>query len=132
MKKKSRGTADSFLFGKARLECADSDLIPMLNVLLSMGESYSNIVSGDGVASVDIAYISARRAVALCRASGIEVKAVLLSGLPYYFARLLSRPGIIAGLAAALLILPSSTARRSAAYFFRLMSEPPYIPKNHQ
>ena len=75
MKKKNRGTADSFLFGKARLECADSDLIPMLNVLLSMGESYSNIVSADGVASVDIAYISARRAVALCRASGIEVGA---------------------------------------------------------
>ena len=105
MKKKSRGTADSFLFGKARLECAEDELISMLNVLLSMGESYSNIVSGDGVASVDIAYISARRAVALCRASGIEVKAVLLSGLPYYFGRLLSRPGMIAGIAAGLLIL---------------------------
>ncbi len=105
MKKKSRGTADSFLFGKARLECAEDELIPMLNVLLSMGESYSNIVSGDGVASVDIAYISARRAVALCRASGIEAKVVLLSGLPYYFGRLLSRPGMIAGIAAGLLIL---------------------------
>ncbi|MBQ3228198.1 MAG: sporulation protein YqfD [Clostridia bacterium] len=105
MKKKNRGTADSFLFGKARLECADSYLIPMLNVLLSMGESYSNIVSADGVASVDIAYISARRAVALCRASGIEAKAVLLSGLPYYFGRLLSRPGLIAGMALGLLIL---------------------------
>ena len=105
MKKKNRGTADSFLFGKARLECAEDELIPMLNVLLSMGESYSNIVSGDGVASVDIAYISARRAVALCRASGIEAKAVLLSGLPYYFGRLLSRPGMIAGIAAGLLIL---------------------------
>jgi len=105
MKKKSRGTADSFLFGKARLECAEDELIPMLNVLLSMGESYSNIVSGDGVASVDIAYISARRAVALCRASGIEAKVVLLSGLPYYFGRLLSRPGLIAGMAFGLLIL---------------------------
>ena len=105
MKKKSRGTADSFLFGKARLECAEDELIPMLNVLLSMGESYSNIVSGDGVASVDIAYISARRAVALCRASGIEAKVVLLSGLPYYFGRLLSRPGLIAGMALGLLIL---------------------------
>lgn len=105
MKKKSRGTADSFLFGKARLECAEDELISMLNVLLSMGESYSNIVSGDGVASVDIAYISARRAVALCRASGIEAKVVLLSGLPYYFGRLLSRPGMIAGIAAGLLIL---------------------------
>ena len=105
MKKKSRGTADSFLFGKARLECAEDELIPMLNVLLSMGESYSNIVSGDGVASVDIAYISARRAVALCRASGIEVKAVLLSGLPYYFGRLLLRHGLIAGMIVGLLIL---------------------------
>lgn len=105
MKKKNRGTADSFLFGKARLECAADDLIPMLNVLLSMGESYSNIVSADGVASVDIVYISARRAVALCRASGIEVKAVLLSGLPYYFGRLLSRPGLIAGMIVGLLIL---------------------------
>ena len=105
MKKKNRGTADSFLFGKARLECAEDELIPMLNVLLSMGESYSNIVSADGAASVDIAYISARRAVALCRASGIEAKAVLLSGLPYYFGRLLSRPGMIAGAIAGLLIL---------------------------
>lgn len=105
MKKKNRGTADSFLFGKARLECAEDELIPMLNVLLSMGESYSNIVSGDGVASVDIAYISARRAVALCRASGIEAKVVLLSGLPYYFGRLLSRPGMIVGVAVGLLIL---------------------------
>jgi similar to stage IV sporulation protein len=105
MKKKNRGTADSFLFGKARLECAEDELIPMLNVLLSMGESYSNIVSADGVASVDIAYISAQRAVALCRASGIEAKAVLLSGLPYYFGRLLSRPGMIAGAIAGLLIL---------------------------
>lgn len=105
MKKKNRGTADSFLFGRARLECAEDELIPMLNVLLSMGESYSNIVSADGVASVDIVYISAQRAVALCRASGIEAKAVLLSGLPYYFGRLLSRPGMIAGAIAGLLIL---------------------------
>ncbi len=105
MKKKNRGTADSFLFGKARLECAEADLIGMLNVLLSMGESYSNIVSADGVASVDIAYVSARKAVALCRSSGIEAKAVLLSGLPYYFVRLLSRPGSISGLVAGLLIL---------------------------
>ena len=105
MKKKNRGTADSFLFGRARLECAEDELIPMLNVLLSMGESYSNIVSAGGVASVDIAYISAQRAVALCRASGIEAKAVLLSGLPYYFGRLLSRPGMIAGAIAGLLIL---------------------------
>lgn len=103
--KKNRGTADGFLFGKARLECGEDELIPMLNVLLSMGESYSNITSSDGSASVDVAYISAKRAVSLCRASGIEAKAVLLSGLPYYFGRLLARPGLIAGLVAALLLL---------------------------
>ena len=104
-KEKNRGTADGFLFGRARLECAADDLIPMLNILLSMGESYSNIRVADGSASVDISYVSSKRAIALCRSSGIEATAVLLSGLPYYFARLLSRPGIIAGLAAALLIL---------------------------
>lgn len=103
--KKNRGTADSFLFGRARLECAADDLIPMLNILLSMGESYSNIRSEDGLASVDISQVSAKRALALCHSSGIEARSVLLSGLPYYFARLLSRPGIIAGLVAALLIL---------------------------
>ncbi len=105
MKKRNRSTADSFLFGRARLECAEADLIGMLNVLLSMGESYSNIRSAEGVASVDVAYISARRAVDLCSVSGIEAKAVLLSGIPYYFGRLLSRPGMIAGFTFALLIL---------------------------
>ncbi len=104
-KEKNRETADSFLFGRARLECAAEDLIPMLNILLSMGESYSNIKSEDGRASVDISYVSAKRAVALCRSSGIEAEAALLSGLPYYFTRLLLRPGIIAGVVAALLIL---------------------------
>ena len=104
-KEKNRETADSFLFGRARLECAAEDLIPMLNILLSMGESYSNIKSEDGRASVDISYVFAKRAVALCRSSGIEAEATLLSGLPYYFARLLLRPGIIVGVVAALLIL---------------------------
>ncbi len=104
-KEKNRGSIDSFIFGRARLECAAEDLIPLLNVLLSMGESYSNIRSDEVHASVDIAYVSSKRAVALCKASGIEADAVLLSGLPYYFGRLLTRPGLIAGFAAALLIL---------------------------
>ncbi len=77
----------------------------MLNILLSMGESYSDIRSDEERASVDIAYVSAKRAVALCKASGIEATAVLLSGLPYYFGRILARPGLIVGFAAALLIL---------------------------
>ena len=77
-KEKNRGTADGFLFGRARLECAADDLIPMLNILLSMGESYSNIRVADGSASVDITYVSSKRALALCRSSGIEATAVLL------------------------------------------------------
>ena len=103
--KRSKRTADSIIFGRARLECAAEDLIPMLNILLSMGESYSNIKSDEVYASVDIAYVSAKRAAALCKESGIETTVELFSGLPYHFGRLLSRPGLIAGFAAALLII---------------------------
>ena len=104
-KKKNRATADSLLFGRSRLECAQEDLIPMLNVLLSMGETYSNIKSADGRASVEIAYISAGRAIRLCRESGIDARAELFSGFPYYLRCLLGRPGLIVGMVVAALLL---------------------------
>ena len=102
---KTRGTFDSFVFGRARLECAEQDLLSMLNILLSLGESYSNIRIDGVVASVEIAYASAKRAQARCVASGVEVKVTLLSGLPYYFGRLALRRGLIAGIAVAVLLV---------------------------
>ena len=103
--KKNRASADGFLFGRVKLECAADDLIKMLNALLLIDESYSNITSYGERASVEIAYSSSKRAAAHCKDSGINVRVTLCSGLPYYFCRLLSRPGIIAGVAVALLLL---------------------------
>ncbi len=103
-KKTKRGT-DGFIYGQARLTCAADGLLDMLNLLLELGESYKNIRSEEDTASVDLAYPSALRAQRYCRERGIETEMTLFYGLPYLFTRLLKRPGLIAGMIAALVII---------------------------
>ncbi len=103
-KKTKRGT-DGFIYGQARLSVAVGCLLDLLNVLLELGESYKNIRSDKDTASVDLAYPSALRAQRVCEERGIESEITLFYGLPYLFSRLLKRPGLIAGIITALVII---------------------------
>ncbi len=101
--KKSKSFEGSIL-GAARISVRSEDLVSLLNVLLELGESYRNILQCDGRASVDLSYPAALKAAKRCRESGIEASTELYSGLPYLFLRILGRPGLIAGIVAAMLI----------------------------
>ena len=105
MAKRSKSGVDGFVFGTARLSVSDADLLNLLNVLLEMGESYKNIRSGDGRASVDISYTAALLAKKRCEHSGFEAEVELFYGIPYILSKLLKRPGLIAGIAAAIFIV---------------------------
>lgn len=104
-KKNSRSGVDGFVFGTARLCVAEADLINLLNVLLEMGESYKNIRSDGERASVDISYFAAKLARKLCSERGFAAEVQLFYGLPYIASKILCRPGLIAGMIAALLIV---------------------------
>lgn len=104
-RKRTKVGIDGFVFGTARLSVAEDDLINLLNVLLEMGESYRNIRSDGERASVDISYTAARLAQKLCARRGVEAELTLLYGLPYIISKILKRPGLIAGIIAALLIV---------------------------
>lgn len=104
-RKKTERGIDGFVYGQARLTCAAGSLLDMLNLLLELGESYKNIRSDEDTASVDLAYPSALRAQRYCRERGIEAEMTLFYGLPYLFSRLLKRPGLIAGMITALVII---------------------------
>ena len=107
MNKKNKSFEGAIL-GAARLSVKSEDFIPLLNVLLELGESYRNILQGDGIASVDLSYPSALKAERRCRENGIEASAELYFGIPYLFLRLVSRPGLIAGIVAAILLFSLS------------------------
>lgn len=104
-KKRTKGGIDGFVFGTARLFVGADDLINLLNVLLEMGESYKNIFSDGERASVDISYPAAKLARKFCAERGIEAELKLFFGLPYIVSKVLKRPGLIAGMAAAILLL---------------------------
>lgn len=104
-RKRSRSGVDGFIFGTARLCVAEEDLIDLLNVLLEMGESYKNIRSDGQRASVDVSYFAARIARKLCSERGIAAELRLFYGLPYIVSKFLCRPGLIAGMIAALMII---------------------------
>lgn len=105
MEKRRNKSFEGLILGAARISVKPQDLLALLNVLLELGESYRNIRKTEDDASVDLAYPSALRAVRRCRADGIEVSAELYFGLPYLFLRILNRPGIIAGIIAAIVII---------------------------
>ncbi len=104
-KKKNRKGFDGAVCGLARLTVPRDDLVDLLNALLELGESYKNIASDEERASVDLAYPSARRAESFCRKRGIEAETELFYGLPYLILKLLKRPGLIAGILTAFLML---------------------------
>lgn len=104
-RKIGRSGVDGFIFGTARLYVAEADLINLLNVLLEMGEGYKNIRSDGERSSVDVSYFAAKLAQKLCSERGFTVELQLFYGLPYIATKILSRPGLIAGMIAALLIV---------------------------
>lgn len=104
-KVRNRRGIDGAVYGLSRLTVDRESLIDLLNVLLELGESYKNIRSDEESASLDLAYPSAKRAEKLCRERGIEVKNDLFYGLPYLFFKLMRRPGLIAGILTALILL---------------------------
>ncbi len=92
------------ILGAVRLSVRSEDLMMLLNVLLELGESYRNILQDETRASVDLSYPAALKAAKRCLEYGIESSTELYFGLPYFFLRLLGRPGMIAGIIAAILI----------------------------
>lgn len=110
MEKKKNKSFQGLILGEARLCVKSEDLIPLLNILLELGESYRNIYKDEAVASVDLSYPAAIKAKRRCQANGIEVDDGLFFGIPYLFFCLLKRPGIIAGIIAAIIIVSISGA----------------------
>ncbi len=85
----------------ARIEVAKEDLLSLLNLMLELGISYKNITE----CSVDVVYPSALKLKRECKERGMEVSLELFQGLPYLCAKILKRPGIIAGAIFAVIII---------------------------
>lgn len=105
MEKRKNKSFEGAVLGAARIYVKPEDLISLLNVLLEIGESYRNIRKDEDVASIDISYPAAIKAKSRCRENGIGVNVELYFGIPYLFLQILKRPGIIAGIVSAILIV---------------------------
>ncbi len=105
MEKRKNKSFEGAILGEARISVKPDALLPLLNVLLELGESYHNIRKGEDTASVDLSYPAAVKAIRRCSENGIEADNELYFGIPYLFCCLLRRPGIIAGIIAAILIV---------------------------
>ncbi len=103
-KKRSKGGIGGFVYGYARISVAHGDLIYLLNVLLELGVGYKNITE----TSVELTYAAALAAKNKCAENGMEAEVCLLGGIPLIFRRLLSRPGIIAGIVIGIIIIALS------------------------
>ena len=105
MEKRTNKSFEGAILGASRISVKSDDLILLLNVLLELGESYSNIRMGDEIASVDLSYPAALKAVRRCRENGIDTDSELYFGIPYLILCLLKRPGIIAGIVASIIVV---------------------------
>ena len=108
MEKRRNKSFEGAILGEAHISVKPDDLLPLLNVLLELGESYRNIRKDDEEASVDLAYPAAIKVAARCRENGINADVELYFGIPYLLSRLVRRPGIIAGILAAIIIISFS------------------------
>lgn len=108
MEKRRNKSFEGAILGEAHISVKPDDLLPLLNVLLELGESYRNIRKDDEEASVDLAYPAAIKVAARCRKNGINADVELYFGIPYLLSRLVRRPGIIAGILAAIIIISLS------------------------
>ena len=103
--KRKRAGFEWVIFGRARMTVATPLLVELLNVLLSLGESYENITCKENAASLELNYFSARRAQRLCRERGFEADAELIGGAPFWLIRFKKRPGLIIGILLAFVII---------------------------